>query len=132
MSQLDLEAVNPIGPLLGDIRAIAVTTSSARYDLSALAEFGLGEDLARVLRFEADGGNVYMAFTTANSGSISESVTTAGDAQQCAVIQAGTFKDYRLPYVRGVGLATWILVKGSPACTLRISISSEDPAQRLG
>jgi hypothetical protein len=138
MSQLDLEAVNPIAPLLGKIRAIAVTTSSARFDIAAMTEFGSGgDDLARVFRFEATGGDVYIAFNTSNAGSIDETNTTASNATQCAVVRDGTFKDYRLPYVRlggGVpaGLATWILVKGSVACTLRVSLSSEDPVQRMG
>jgi hypothetical protein len=132
MSQLDLEAVNPIGPLLGQIRAIAVTTSSARFDLSALAEFGTGGDeMARVFRFTANGGDVYIAFNTSNAGSIDETNTTAGNATQCDVIPDGQFRDFRMPYVNGTGLATWLLVKGSVACKLRISKSSEDPIQRI-
>lgn len=131
MSQLDLEAVNPIGPMLGKIRAVAVTTSSARHDLAALAEFGTGNELSRVLRLEANGGDVYYAFNTSDAGTVDEANTTAGNATQCAVIPDGQFRDIRVPYVRGTGLASWLLVKGSAACVLRVSLSSENPITRI-
>jgi hypothetical protein len=134
MSQLDLEAVNPIAPLLGKIRAFAVTTSSARFDISACTEFS-SDDLARVFRFEANGGDVYWAINNSNAGTVDETNTTASNATQCAVIPNGTFKDVRLPWVKiggsaTAGLATWLIIKGSAACTLRVSLSSENTSQR--
>ena len=136
MSQLDLEAVNPIAPLMGKIRAIAVTTSSARHNLAALAEFGTGgDDMARVFRLEADGADVYFFFNNADAGTVDQTNTTAGNANQCAVIPMGQFRDVRMPWVKAgagatTGIATWLVVKGSAACTLRITLSSEDPTKR--
>jgi len=136
MSQLDLEAVNPIAPLMGKIRAIAVTTSSARHNLAALAEFGTGgDDMARVFRLRANGADVYYFFNNADAGTVDEANTTAGNANQCDVIPNGTFIDVRLPWVKigggaTAGLATWLLVKGSAACVLRVTLSSEDPSKR--
>ncbi len=136
MSQLDLEAVNPIAARMGKIRAIAVTTTSARHNLAALAEFGTGgDDMARVFRLRADGGDVYYFFNNADAGTVDQEEVAAGDADQCDVIPSGTFIDVRMPWVKigggaTAGLATWLVVKGSVVCTLRISISSEEPGKR--
>lgn len=126
MSTLEMESLTPIGAQLGKVRAISVTTSSARHNLAALTELSAAVDRGAILRLRADGDDVYYAFNTADSGSIDETNTTASNATQCDMIPAGDFIDVRCPRIADT-LATWLLVKGPTACRLRISISSENP-----
>lgn len=132
MSQLDLEAVNPIAAQLGKIRAIPVTTSSVIFDLSASTEVWTDVQGGRMLRLRADGNDVYYAFNFTNTGTIDETNTTQGNATQCAVIPAGDYEDVRVPRVEGPagGLCQYLLVKGAAACTLRLSVTSADPSRQ--
>ena len=135
MSQLDLEAVNPIAAQLGKIRAVAVTTTSTRHNLAVTGtEVWADVILGRMLRMYADGNDVYYAFNSADAGTVDETNTTAANATQCACIPAGDFRDVRPPYIKGTGLCSWLIVKvaaSTAAAVLRLEISSEDPVTKI-
>ena len=130
MSGIFEESVDPKGARLGNIRAIAVTTSSAITDLSASTEIWNDILAGRMIRMRADGGDVYYAFNTANSGTVDQTNTTPGNATQCDIIPAGQFIDVRPPYAANA-LGQWLILKGSVACTLRISVCSESPHNKM-
>lgn len=141
------EAMTPIGALLKGTRAIAVTTASQNFDLSAISEFkGAAaapipayDEMASIFRLRADGGDVYYAFYFDNSGTIDDTNTTQGNATQCDVIPAGQFIDVRIPWTRrlttdGNGkLCSFLYFKTKTGtATLRVSVCSEPQNKRFG
>lgn len=135
MNQLGNEFVNPIAPRMNKIRAIAVTATSARHDMAVSTEVWTDVIAGRSLIMTADGGDVYFFFHNADAGTVDEANTTQGNANQCEVIHASMSRKVRPPFVPDgagatVGLCQWLVVKGSVACTLRISVDSEDPANK--
>lgn len=136
MSAVEYEAYAPIGAGGTRIRAIAVTTSSANQDLAATpTEIATHVAAGRMLRLRADGGDVYYCFYKDGSLTIDQTNTTQGNSAQCDLIPAGQFVDVRPPYVQPAGglgqLWSFLYYKGSVACTLRISIASEDIGARM-
>lgn len=132
MSQLQLEAYNPVGARSGRITVISVTTSSAEVDLST-KEIWTDADDGRMIRLRVE-GDVWYNFDSVSGGSVDETATsglTSGDW-----IPAGDFIDIRLPYVRsrpgatGQGICKYLRVKAPVACKLRISVSSEAPGAK--
>lgn len=119
------EATHRIAPLLNTATmlrgaAISVTTSSARHDLTLR--------LTKVLdghyySFRAEGGTVYLAFNNADSGAVDETAVAAG-VTECYSIPDGSEEDWQIP-----ANYTWLIVKGSVACKLRIALSSKNPNQ---
>lgn len=140
MSIYTNEAFSPRGARLGKIEAIAVTTSSAIIDLSARTNIWADLQAGRLLLADADGADVYYAFNSENSGTIDQTNTTAGNQTQCARIPAGALVPLR-PYYHTLakknaslgaitveGICRYLLVRAPIACTLRLSICSEQPS----
>jgi len=135
MSQSELEASNPIAAQMSKVRAVAVTAASARHNMALSTEVWTDVIAGRRLRLTADGGDVYFFFNNADAGTVDEAMTTQGNANQCDVIFASSSIVVRPPFVKigganVAGVCAWLVVKGSVACTLRISVASEDPGAR--
>ncbi len=136
MSQIELEALKPVGPVIGKIRAIAVTSTQGNTDLTSISEFGTGTDAARIFRLRADGNNIYFGFSNSSGATIDDTNTTQANATQCDVIPAGQFVDVCLPYkyngTSAVCLYSFLYYKTATGltATLRISVVSEDPGNR--
>lgn len=123
-SAVEIEAANIIAPVLNGagvharnrIAAIATSTSSAVTDLTSLiSDVGKGH----YLTFMADGGDIYVAFNNANSGSIDETATGAG------VTIPWKLEDSLPQHFRIVENYTYIITKaatGTPK--LRVYVSS--------
>lgn len=132
---MDRESLCPVGARLGRIRVIPVTTSSVAFDLSASTEIasGNGIDGERFLRMRADGCDVYYAFDTV-TGTIDRTITTQGVTTQCDLIPNGQYIDVLLPWKpkqgAASGLCLFLMVQGSAAGFLRLSLASEPPATR--
>lgn len=128
------EELTPIGARISKVRVIPVTTSSVAFDLTSSTEIIGDINDGRFVRLQADpAGDVYYAFDTA-TGTIDKTNSAQGNAAQCDVIPAGQYRDLKIPYkpnLPGVnGLCSWLMVQGSAAGFLRISLSSESPRQR--
>lgn len=133
MSQIALEALKPVGPVMGKIRAIAVTSTTANTDLSAISEF-TGK-AARIFRLQADGADIYYGWYNVAGQTLDDTNTTQANATQAALIPAGQFRDECIPYIyagpSGVSLYSFLHYKtASGTGKLRITVVSEDPGDR--
>jgi len=121
------EANHRVCPILNSsaikrLAAISVTTSSARHDLTLrLTNVNDGH----YYTFRAEGGTVYLAFNNADSGSVDETAVAAG-VTECFCLPDGAEEDWQVP-----SGYTWLVVKGSAACKLRIALSSKNPSQEF-
>ncbi len=128
MNQNEFEAMECITPLLNTtakerIANVAVTTSSARHDMTArLSNLTAGH----YYDFTADGGDVGVAFNNANAGAVDRTTTTSG-VTECAVIPNGQTRCWKF-----VDDYTWMIVQGSTTCILRVALSSRAPGQVVG
>lgn len=124
-SQVEIEAANIMGPgangvgphARNRIGAIGVTTTSARANL---ATYISDVDKGHYLTFVADGGDVYIAFTNTDAGSIDQTNVTAGNAAVCWKLSADVPQHFRI-----LENFTWLIHKaatGTP--TLRFYLSS--------
>lgn len=127
------QAVNVIPPLINvaaaapepahfRCAAIALTTSSARFDLTLYLTPGITR--GHFVTCQADGGDVYLVFNNADAGAVDETITTAGTATVCWKIPNGTTQDFAITEDY-----TWLVAKGSAACKLRMYVSSLADAQ---
>lgn len=98
-----------------NIVVLAVTTSSVSTDMAVTAQMGTDAD-SYYWSFQADGGDVYIAFAEATGETVDETATTGNT--RCAKINNGERVDWLL------GKEKFIVVKGSVACNLRIHRSS--------
>lgn len=128
------EAANIILPLLNIAAAtgiqarvtqgcIATSTTSARTDLSSLSAVGRGHFIT-LFADGASGEDIYVAFNTADAGTIDETATGFG-VTVCQCIKAGTSIAGRLPAVDSGNAYSWLIHKalsGTPK--LRVSITS--------
>jgi hypothetical protein len=142
LSKAAQEGLEPVGARLGDIEAIAVTTSSVIIDLSTRTNIYAEIDAGRLLMAQSSGVDVFYAFHSENSGSIDETNTTAGNQTQCDMIPAGARIPMRPPYLSqrdinssggtltNTGKCRYLLVKAPVATTLRLSLASEDQNKR--
>ena len=129
------EELTPIAARLGKIRALPVTTSSVPFDLTTSTEIIADVNDGRFIRMQADGCDVYYAFSDV-TGAIDKTITAQANTLQCDVIPSGQYRDVRIPYKPTQGgamgvLCSWLMLQGSAAGFLRISLSSESPRQRL-
>ena len=128
MSELiQTEAANIVAPLLNTsarrrIGAIAITSTSTVFDLSTyITTITAGHYLS----FIADGADVYVAFNDANSGTVDNTVTTAGAVTVCYLLKDGVEKNFRL-----IGDHKYLVAKtASGTATLRVAVSSLSPTQ---
>lgn len=98
---------------------IPVTTSSVAQDISGyITEW----DQGHYLSLQADGGDVYFVTSDVGTDSIDETSTVAGAVTLCQKIPNGTRWDGCL-----ADGYKYLIVKGSAACKLRVSISSRRP-----
>lgn len=137
------EGFCPVFAVLRGCEAIAVTTSSVVIDLSARTNIWTAMLRGHLITADADGADIYYAFTDANSGSIDQTNTTAGNATQCARIPAGALVPGRtvkfgLQDVNGTagdfgqrtnaGRCQFLIVRAGVASTLRLYVSSQAPS----
>lgn len=119
------EANHRIAPVLNTaaikrLAAISVTTSSVRHDLTLrLTHVNDGH----YYTFKAIGGTVYIAFNDSDNGAVDETAVVSG-VTECFAIPDGAEEDWQVPSGK-----TWMIVKGSGACILRIALSSKNPNQ---
>jgi hypothetical protein len=127
--QVRAEAANIIAPLMNNtttvrkrIAAVAITSTSARFDLSTyLTSFGAGHYLS----FTAIGADVYVAFNNADSGTVDPTVTTSGAATVCYPLKDGVEKHLRM-----VENFSWLVARtSSGSATLYIAVASLGPSQ---
>lgn len=126
------QALNPIGPRQGQVRAIPLTASAANVDLTTLTEFTFAMASNQIFSLTAEGGDVWYVFSDTNATPIDRTNTTAGNAAQCDYLPVGASRDVHVPYAKGTGgnsgapckflhyqaaLATGVI--------LRVSVSSE-------
>lgn len=102
----------------------AVTTSSVAFDLSGAAYAGLAAAIAanRYLSLWADGTKVYYRFATA-TGTVDQTKTLADTPLNQA---EGLADGERRDVVAGTD-AAWLMLKGTAAGYLRITVSSAAP-----
>lgn len=130
-----LEALAPCLPKAGAIKVLTATTASQEIDLTTTEVAG-DLNAGRMLRFQADGADVYFNLSAISGGTVDE--TAAGGATAASAISAGDYVDGFLPYTdlgtgqTGQGIAKYLRYKTAAAGTVRfrISVVSEDVAQR--
>ena len=118
------------GPSAATTFNIACTNTSAAIDLSGANYTGLASALAagRMVTLKADGGKVWYRWAAA-TGTVDETTTAASTpANQGVSIADGERVDERPP----AGCSGWLIVKSSVACTLRVYVSSVNPAVFVG
>lgn len=112
-------------PVLGSDVALAVTITSAWFAVPAAW-------IGKQMRFEADGGIVYVGFSATTAPVIDETAVTtvtsnviqaAGGTEAGGMIADGAHKDWTLDNATNFA---FFAIKGSAVCTLRISVSSYD------
>lgn len=116
------EAFNRIAPLVNTntvkrIAVISVTTSSQESDLTALIP---NINSGHYYSFRAVGGTVYLFFNNQSGGTVNEATTGSGVTAAYAIPDGGE-EDWEIP-----DGYTWLVYKGSAACTLRIARSSKN------
>lgn|SRR5262249_46788883 len=141
------EGLCPIGATLKGVEAIAVTTSSVIIDLSTRTNIWTAMQRGHLITADADGADVYYAFNDANSGSIDQTNTTAGNATQCGRIPAGALPPMRAAVfgpkdINGTGgdmgqrtnpgRCQYLIVRAGIPCTLRLYVSSQAPSAYRG
>lgn len=124
MNQEEFEYMVSIAPLLNTsarlrIARIAVTTSSARHDLS-LRITGWNQGW---LTFRAVGGDVSLAFNNADAGTVDRTTTSSG-ATECVTIPDGDTVEWKM-----VDDFKWLIVQGSASCVLEVAKSSRRQGQ---
>src|SRR5262252_4056827 len=97
------QALNPIGPRQGQIRAIACGTSAANVDLTTLSEFTFAFASNQIFSLTAEGGDIWYAFSDSNGTAIDRTNTTAGNNGQCDYLPVGASRDVHVPYAKGTG-----------------------------
>lgn len=114
------QAAHVSGPAEGDVRVIAITTSSAATKLTgSSSEFGSeGKWTGCFLSFIAD-VNLYYLF--GDDGVTVDETAITGDTR-CALLPAYTEKDLKLP--TGEADPLYIALKGTGTGKLRIWLSS--------
>lgn len=102
---IEQEAANVIPPCLNivsaagipeqcNLMALPITTTSTIFDLNAnLTAWRKGH----FLTLHADGGDVYLAFSKVNAGTVDNTITTAKAVTLCWRIPSGQSQSFRLP-----------------------------------
>lgn len=114
MGAIQDSAMNPTGPLTGEIAVIAVTAASAHTDLTG--DNGLTKDLLpnEILVITADDFDVWFRWSTATSGETVDETATTGN-NRAAMLYVGE----RLPERPPAG-CQGIVCKGRGVTKLRI------------
>jgi len=111
-------------PVFSRIACIAVTSTSGVVDLSSDAYVGPEFSVGSLLRFYADGSDVYVAFSTENASTIDETATGTS-AGKCIPILAGTWQDFSMSWLNGSPAKyLYTKTKSGFTSTLRIVASS--------
>lgn len=126
-SAIEQEAANAIAPLLnktGQVAqgVVAVTSASARENIAQLTAGLRGH----FLTLHADGGDVYVAFNSADAGAIDDTATGYG-VTICQRIPSGQDRSWRIPGVDSPDATAyqWLIHKtASGTAKLRLYISS--------
>lgn len=114
------------GPIVTKTAALAITSTTAKPDLSADANVGKEFLNGQLLRFYADGADVYYGFCVDDSTvSALDDTATGTTAGRCACITAGTYVDHCLPWLNGQAHKyLYAKTKTGLTATLRIFASS--------
>jgi hypothetical protein len=121
MSGIEQQEAHITAPPATNIAAIAVTSTSAGTDLSAANQLGPEVNLGRFVTFQADGGDIYVAFGATDPAAIVAATTTAGSAERCWLLKDGQPQSFvlnGLTYVEAITATT---------ATLRCYVSSRLP-----
>jgi hypothetical protein len=146
MSNWQAEAYGPVGARREKIECIAVSDAAAVIDLATRTNIYGDLQLGRLCMADADGNDVYYAFTSESTGAIDDTATTAGGATQCARIPTGVPRELRPPMqtqaevngsagaITATGMCRYLAVKcaSGKSATLRLSIVTEPANKRLG
>lgn len=73
------QAAYIIGPHIGKISVMALTTTTAGLDLSATTELGPDVDKGKMVTFRADGGDVHFFLNDSNAGTADPSATSGNN-----------------------------------------------------
>ena len=131
------QALNPIGPRQGRVRALSVGTSAANVDVTTLTELSEGVTSNQILSLTADGGDIWYLFSDSSGTAIDRTNTTASNNAQADYLPAGASRDVHIPWAPGSGGNSGTLCKflhhqsAVPGVILRISVASEALNQRL-
>ena len=123
MNEIELKSNNRIGPILGEVPNIAVTTSSLATDLGPLFS---GSQKGDFVTLKAVGGNIWFAFDNATGGTIDD--TSPADAARGFFLAENTSEDYRFPSKGGL-ICDWVVAKtasGTATLLVHRSSSTED------
>jgi hypothetical protein len=112
MAGIETLAAKVRPPLEGNIRVVAITTTSAATDISEFA--------GQYVTFQAQGGDVFIVF--ADSGAVADNTATTGDTR-CAMIPVGTSKDFFLIDARLSAFTHFAAETASGTATLRYWLS---------
>lgn len=128
-AEIEQQAAMIIAPHISAISVTAITTSSARVDLSAVTELGPGVNDGRFVTIQATGADAYFFFNNSNAGTADSTMTSGGatPANRTFCVPAGSSKDF----VLRAGY-TWLVVVGSASGFVRAYLSSIAPHQAGG
>lgn len=139
------ESYSPTGARVGKVECLAITSTSAVFDLSARTNIYSDLQAGRLCLADADGADVYYFFNSENGGTVDNTNTTAANATQCARIPTGALVEFRPPYysleevngsagaITNQGMAKYLVAKtASGTAILRLSIVSEKESKRKG
>lgn len=146
-THVEIQAADVLPPMLGDILALDVTTSSQVFDLETIGneanlanhhtdEFGNKYEFFyrdRYVTLLAEGCDVWFGFSSANDDSIDETTQVDdlahADIRECPwFLPENSEKPYRLP---DTSKCRYLYYKGSTDGTLRIAVSSRSMRTRL-
>lgn len=144
MSEYSYEWWGPVGARIGKVEAIAVTAVSAVIDLSLRTNIYAELQAGRMVMADADGGDVYYAFSSEPVATIDNTSTVAGSATACARIAALLPPQRMRPPIltqsevnssagalTNTGMCRYLVVKtAAGTATLRLHICSEAPNKR--
>lgn len=139
-TNIEQEAANIIAPLLNIAAAAGVPELCAQMALPITAAstiFDLNTYLSawrkgHFLTLHADGGDVYLAFSKVNAGTVDPAITAAKAVTLCQRIPSGQDRTFRLPVIDGPNDTAYeyIIARTSAGtATLRGYISSMAPME---
>ena len=129
----ELQFFDIIGPIIDTTACLAITSSTGgtAVDLTADANVGTAATNGQLLRFYADGNDVYYGFADVNNHAAIVDTSTGTTAGRCQCIAKGTFVDHCLPWLNGsCQKYLYAVCKSAATATLRISPRSLDPINR--
>lgn len=127
----DLQTILPVLNTTAKVRGcvIACTAVSARTNVATLIPgIAAGGRLdGQYFDFTADGGNIYIAQTSGDAGTLDSAATGAG-----ATVAAGVIFNGQTVPKKFTSGNTWLVLQSSANCNLRIALSSVSQNQSIG